>query len=170
MKPEPYVALSTSCQCPIGMETWAGCYQCFPAFAMTSSSTSPCQEANLPVSLIFLHTGDKSVWQYYLVTMPLKPVLRLQFGRQKIQSNHLQPYYPVLALLDTSGKESDLVMSLSSCTYIVGLNLTGSFSPSENERELHTSKWIVLHLQTCQALKTSCSGLPCIAANWYVFL
>lgn len=160
----------TGCQCPIRMETWLGCYQCLAAFTMTCSSTSPCQEANLPLSLIFLHIGDKSVWQSYLVVMSLKPVLRLQFGRQKIQSNHLQPYYPVLAVLDTSGKESDLVMSLSTCTYIVGLTLTGSFSSSENERELHTNKWIVLHLQTCQALKSSCSRQPYIAANWYVFL
>ena len=77
--------------------------------------------------------------------------------------------YPVVAVLDTSGKEPDLVMPVSTCMFIGGLALIGSLSPSENERELHTNKWIALHLQTCQTLKTSCSRQPCIAANWYVF-
>lgn len=157
---------------PSGWDGWpcTGCCYHSPDFAMTCSSTSPCQEANLPVFLIFLHIGEKSVWQSYLVIMPSKTVSRSQFGSQKIQRNRMLLHYLVVAVLDTSGKETDLVMPVRTCTFIGGLALIGSFPPSENERELHTNKWIALHLQTCQALKTSCSRQPCIAANWYVFL
>lgn len=103
-----------------------GCCHHSPAFAVTCSATSPCQEASPQVSLIFLHTGDKSFWQSYLAITPMKPVLRPQIGRQTWQNNHLLPHYLVVAILDTSGKELHLAIPASTCKLIRGGALPGS--------------------------------------------
>lgn len=49
----------------------AGCCHHSPAFAVTCSHSSPCQDSSPQVSLIFLHTGDKRIWQPCLVITPL---------------------------------------------------------------------------------------------------